>query len=107
MMIIKGLRIGDHRRQPYMSYDSGDIAAWIVGIRAACEMFVFFSIHLMPVFLLYVIYGNCSRDKTSLSDEFLKSFTHTGPNKTTGLHPWRTLILLAFFCLGLTPIFVH
>jgi len=57
---------------------------------------------LIPVILLYLIYDNYKKRK-----EQEWRLVREVPNKTMVVHPWRILILLAFFCLGLTPIFVH
>jgi hypothetical protein len=82
-------RLGEGSGSPNMGYEVYGLAAWLFGIRAACEQFAFFAINLTPLLFLYALY--CDHKKKPLS-------------QSVSVIPVRALFLLGPFCLGLTPL---
>ena len=87
--LVLGASLGEGRGSPDFGYELNGIAAWLFGVRAACEAFAFSSVNFTPAILAYALY--CHYKKKP-------------PNHSLAIQPLRALFLLAPFCLGLIPI---
>lgn len=87
--MLLGSSPGEGDGAPPISSQTSGIAAWLFGIRVASEVFVCFTIHLTPLFLLYVWY--CKQRRKPM-EPLLR------------IEPIRALFLLGPFCLGLIPL---
>ena len=87
--MVLGKSLGEGTGSPEFGYEISGFAAWLFGIRAACEEFSFFVINLTPALLIYGLY--CRYRKKP-------------QRQSLTLQPARALFLAGPFCLGLTPL---
>lgn len=89
--VLLGKTMGRGDGSPDYSYEAFGLAAWLFGIRAACEQFVFFSINLTPLILIYGLFA----------------FRHKGPvpeEEFPFFDPTSSLLLIGPLVIGVIPL---